>query len=78
MLTAKQYARIQPIMCNKYTLCTDCPLAKYTRENNFNNCFIARVMNPAACVELVEQWWLEHKDEVREEYLRIKTGGHYE
>lgn len=72
MLTAKQYAIVQPIMCNKYPLCVGCPLANFAKKNNYNNCFVARVMRPTACVNLVAEWWNEHKSDVFYEYNKLK------
>lgn len=71
MLTAKQYARIQPIMCNKYTTCKGCPLAELTKKSGYNNCFTTRVMSPAACVDLVEEWWKENREFVWNKYTYI-------
>lgn len=63
MLTAEQYARIQPLMCMKNIgACSQCPFYNHADENGENiGCNDFALQYPAEAVKLVYLWWNENR-----------------
>lgn len=64
MLTAEQYARIQPLMCMKNIgACSQCPFYNHTDENGENiDCIDFTLQYPVEAVKIVHIWWEENRN----------------